>query len=149
MILLDYSWLNTLRCINNNRFLWYITANSRYFDKFICLYITPITLCCTNTKNLWCNSIRYKTKNLGVRKWIFLMPQITVTISDVFAFLDKFIIFKWTILDIKVSVLSPKQALIKIHFIFRYSMNKFVLFHFWPFSCDRCLNDILHICKCG
>ena len=101
-------WINTGRCIHNTLFLWYITAGSRYFIIFNFLYIKPRTLCWANTKNLWCNSTCYKTKNLGARKWIFLMPQMTVNISDVFGFPDKFINIKWTILVIKQGVLSTK-----------------------------------------
>ena len=123
MILFNSIWFNTGGCINNTLFLWYITANGRSFSRFNCLYVTPRTLCCTNTKNLWCDSTCNKTKNLGARKWIFLMPKMTVTISDVFAFPYKLIPIKWTSLVIKFSVLSPKYVLSNSHFVFKYSMK--------------------------
>ena len=117
------SWLNRKRCINNTLFLWYITDNIRSFPKFNCLYITPKTLCCTNSKNLWYDSTWNKTKNLGARKWIFLMPQMTITISYVFYFPYKLISIKWTNLVIKFSVLSPKYVLSNSHLVFSYSMK--------------------------
>ena len=121
MILFNSSWFNTGRCINNTLFLWYITSNGRSFTRFNFLYFTPRTLCCDNSKNLWCDSTCNKTKNLGARKWIFLMPQMTVIIFDVFAFPYKFISIKWTNLVIKVSVLSPKRVLSYSHLLFRCS----------------------------
>ena len=108
---------------NNNFFLWYITANIRSFPRFNFLCVAPGTLFCTNTKNLWCDSTFNKTKNLGARKWIFLMPQMTVTISDVFAFTYKLIPIKWTNIVITVIVLSPKYVLSNSYFVFRYSMK--------------------------
>ena len=108
MILLNSSWFNTGRFINNTLFLLYITDDSRYFIGFNCFYITPITISFTNTINLWCNSTCYKTNILGERKWIFLMPQMTITISDVFDFPDKIILIKWTNIVIEVRVLSPE-----------------------------------------
>ena len=119
MVFFYSSWFNTGGCINNNLFLWYITGNSRSFPGFNCLYVTPRTLCYTNNENLRCNSTCNKTKNLGERKWIFLMPQMTVTISDDFAFPNKFITIKWTILVIKVSLISPNYVLSNSHFFFR------------------------------
>ena len=129
MILLDSSWFNTGICINNNLFLWYITDDIRYFTRISCIHITPITLFCTNNarldfewtnnKNLWCDSTCYKTKNLGERKWIYFIPQMTVNISDVFYFPNKLIVIKWTILVIKVSKLSLKYVLGDLHFILR------------------------------
>ena len=110
MILLSSIWFNIGRFINNSMFLWYITDDSISFTIFNCLYINPRMLICTNIKNHQCNYTCYKTNNLGARKWIFLMPQITITISDVFAFTEKIIIIKWTILVIKVSVASPKKS---------------------------------------
>ena len=110
IIPLNYSWSNTGICINNTLFIWYITSDSRYFTIFNWLYINPRTLCCKNTNNLWCNSKFYKTNNLDTRKWIFLMAKINVTISDVFAFPDKLITIKWTIIFIKTGVLSPEQV---------------------------------------
>ena len=108
MIWINFSWFDTGRFINNNLFLWYINADSRSFIIFNFIYSAPRMLYCTNTNKLWCNSKCYKIKNLVTRKWIFLMPQMTVTISDVFAFSDKFITIKWTILVIKSSVISKK-----------------------------------------
>ena len=119
MILFNYRWFNKGICINNTLFLWYITANSRCFSIFNCFYVTPRTLCCTNSKNLWCDSTCNKTKNLGARRWIFLMPKMTVTIFDVFSFPYKFISIKWTNLVIKLSVLSQKYVLSYSHFLFR------------------------------
>ena len=121
MILLNSIWFNTGGCINNTLFIWYITANSRSFPRFNCFYVTPRTLCCTNTKNLWCDSTCNKIKNLGVRKWIFLMPQMNVAIFDVFFSPYKFISIKWTNIVIKVSLLSPKYVLSYRHFVFRCS----------------------------
>ena len=121
MLLLNRIWFNIFRYINNTLFLYYITVNIRSFPIFNCFYVTPRTLCCTNTKNLWCDSTCNKTKNLGARKWIFLMPQMTVTISDVFAFPYKLISIKWTNLVIKVSVLSPKYVSSNSYFVFRCS----------------------------
>ena len=121
LVLFNYRWFNTGGCINNTLFLWYITANGRYFPRFNCLYVTPRTLCCTNTKNLLCDSTCNKTNNLGERKWIFLMPQMTVAITNVFAFPYKFIRIKWTNIVIKVSVLSPKHVKSYIHLLFRWS----------------------------
>ena len=88
MILFNSSWFNTVICINNTLFLWYITSDIISFTRFSCLYITPRTLWCTNTKNLWCNSTCYKTNNLGARKLIFLISQITITISDILLILQ-------------------------------------------------------------
>ena len=116
MILLNSIWFNTGRCKNNTLFLWYSTADTRSFPRCNCFYITPKKLCCTNNNNLWCDSTCNKTNNLGTRKWIFLMPQMTVTIYDVFVFPYNFILIKWIILGIKVSVLSPKYVLSKSHF---------------------------------
>ena len=111
MILFNSSRFNIGRCKNNSLLLWYITTNSRYFPLFNFLYVTPITLCCTNSKKLWCDSTFNNTKKLGARKWIFFMPQITVAISDVFSFPYKFIRIKWTNFVIKLSVLGPKYVL--------------------------------------
>ena len=108
IILFDYSWFNTVRCINNTLFLWYITSDSRSCTWFNCIYTTPITLIYTNTKKFLCNYTWYKTKNLGAMKWMFLMLQMTITISDVFDFPDKFITIKWIIILIKGSLLSTK-----------------------------------------
>ena len=121
MVLLNSSWFNTGGCINNTLFLWYITANSRSFLRFNCLYVTPRTLCCTNTKKLWCDSTCKKTKNIGERKQILLMPQITVAITDVFTFTYKLISIIWTNNVIKCSVLSPRQVYSYSHFLFRCS----------------------------
>ena len=63
MILFNSRLFNTGRFINNTLFLWYITADSRYFTRFDFLCIAPWTLCFANTKNLWCNST-CKKKNL-------------------------------------------------------------------------------------
>ena len=82
VLLLNSSWFNTGICINNTLFILYSTAERRYVTRFHYLYITPRTLSCTNTKNIWCNYTCYKNKNLGARKYIFLMPQIAITISD-------------------------------------------------------------------
>ena len=123
MILFNSSWFNTGICIHNTPFLWYITANSRPFTRFNCLYVNPRTIWYTNTKKIWCESTRNKTKNLGARNWIFLMPQIKVTIFDVFDFSYKFIPIKWTILVIKVSLISSKYVFSKIHLVFRYSVK--------------------------
>ena len=71
MILFNYIWFNTGRCINNIMFLWYITDDRRSFPIFNYLYITPITLRCINNKSLWCDSTRNKTKNLGTRELFF------------------------------------------------------------------------------
>ena len=79
MILFNYSQLNRGTFITNTLFLWYITADGRYFTCFNCLYVTPRTLCCNNSNNLSCKSTCYKTNNNGARKWIFLMPQMTIT----------------------------------------------------------------------
>ena len=119
IILFNYSWFDTCKCINNNLFLWYITVDSRYFPRFNCLYITPRTLCCTNTKNLWCDSQCNKTKNLGTSKWIFLISQMIVTISDVFALPYKLIPIKLTILVITLFVLSTEYVLSNSHLILR------------------------------
>ena len=107
------------RFINNSMFLWYITDDSISFTIFNCLYINPRMLICTNIKNHRCNYTCYKTNNLGARKQIFLMPQMNITIPDVFYFLDKIITIKWIILVIKVSVLSTEQVYSKIQFILR------------------------------
>ena len=123
MIFFNSRWFNTGRFINNTLFLWYITANTRSFPGFNCLYVTPRALYYTNTKNLLCDYICNKKKNLGARKWIFLMPQMIVTISDVFDLPYKFIPIKWTNLVIKVSVLSTKYVSSNSHFVFRYSMK--------------------------
>ena len=96
IILFDSIWFNTGRCLNNTLYFWYITADRIYFTRFNCIYITPRTLFCTNANHLWCNTTCYKTKDLGARKWIFLMPQMTVTLSDVFAFPEKCVSTKWT-----------------------------------------------------
>ena len=109
MILSNYRWFNKVICTNNTLFLWYITAYSIYFTRFSCIYITPRAIRCTNIKNLLCNSTCLKTKNLGTRKWIFLIPQMTITISDVFDFPYIFINIRGTILVIKVSILSTKS----------------------------------------
>ena len=121
MILFNSIWFNTVRCINNTLFLWYITANIRSFPRFNYFYVTPRTLFCANTNNLWCDSTCNKTKNIGTRKWIFLMPQMTVTIFDVFYFLYKSISIKWINLVIKVSVLSTKYFLSYRYLLFRRS----------------------------
>ena len=123
MVLFNSIWFNASRCINNTLFLWYITANSRYFPRFNCLYITPRMFFWNNYKNLWCESTFNKTKNPGARTWVFLMPQRTVTISDVFSFPYKLIRIKWTNLVIKLSVLSPRYIFSNRHFIFRCSMK--------------------------
>ena len=86
MILFNSSWFNAGKCLKNILFLWCITTDSISFPRFVCSYITPGTLCCTNTKKLWCNSTCNKTKNLGASKYVFLKPQMTVTISNVFFF---------------------------------------------------------------
>ena len=62
MILFNSSWFNTGRCMNNTLFLWYSTANCISFPISNCVYITPRTLCCTNTKNLWCESTNKKNQ---------------------------------------------------------------------------------------
>ena len=121
LVLFNSSWFNTGGCINNTLFLWYITGNSRSFSRFNCLYVTPRTLCFINTKNLWCVSTCNKTKNLGERKWIFLMPQITIAITNVFAFPYKFISIIWPNLVLECSVLSPKHVKSYIHLLFRLS----------------------------
>ena len=123
IILFNYSWFNIGRFINNTLFLWYITANSRYIPIFNCSYITPGMLFCTNIKNLLCDSTCNKTKNLCARKWIILMPKMTVTISDVFSFPNKFIRIKWTIIVIKVSLLIPEYVLSNSHLVFRYFLK--------------------------
>ena len=125
MVLFNSSWFNTGGCINNNIFRWCITANGRSFLRFNFLYVTPRTLCCTSTKNLLCDSKCKKTNNLGEWKWIFLMPQMTVAVTNVFAFPYTFTIIIWTNLVIKFSVLSPKYVLSKRYFFFRYSMIMF------------------------
>ena len=124
MILLNSIWFNKWRCINNTIFLWFFTTYSISFTRFNFLYITPRTISCTNTKNFWCKYTCYKTKNLGSRKWIFLMPQMNMTISDIFALPEKFITIKWTIIVIKVSLICPKQFKIKMQLIFRQSMKQ-------------------------
>ena len=121
LVLFNSSRFNTGGYINNNLFLWYITANGRSFSRFNCLYVTPWNICCTNTKNLWCDSTCNKINNLGERKLMFLMPQMTVAITNVFAFPYKSISIKWTNLIIKVSILSPKQVKSYIHLLFRWS----------------------------
>ena len=118
MILFNLSWFNADRCINNTIFLWYITANKRSFTRLNRFYVTPRTLCCKNHNKFWCDSTYNKTKNLGTRKWIFLMPKMTVTVSGVFAFPNKLIPIKWTNLVIKASVLNLKYVLSYTHFLF-------------------------------
>ena len=107
-IIFNSSWFDAGRCMNNTLFLWYITADSRYFTRFKCLFITPRTIICTNTKKVLCKSTCCKTKNLGSRKWILLMPKMKIIITGVFSFPDKLIAIKGTILLIEVSIFSPK-----------------------------------------
>ena len=47
------------------------------------------------------------------------MPQRAITITDVFAFSDKFITFKGNVLVIEVSILTPKKVYGNMQFIFR------------------------------
>ena len=145
MIIFNSIWFNTVICIHNTLFLWYVTADRIYFTKINFINMAPRMLGFTNNKNLLCNSTCYKNKNLGARKLIFLMPQITITINYVFSFTDKTITIKGPIIFIEVSILSPKQFQSKIQFIFRssiekcfyYSVDLFSIIVIWMITCNK------------
>ena len=127
MILFNYIWFNICRCINNNMFLWYTTDDSISFTRFNCLYITTRMLSCTNNKNLSCNSTFQKTKNLGARKWILMMLQMTITIMGVFDYPDTFITIKGNIIVIEFNIGTPKYAQSKIYFSSNMPWKNFLM----------------------
>ena len=83
---------------------------NNYLFLFNSIHITSITFRSTNTNNLRRDPTCYKTKNIFAQYWILLMPQMTITIVNVFDYTDEFIATKGSILVVKVSILTPKQV---------------------------------------
>ena len=148
MIFFDSSLFNTSRCINNTLFIWYITDDSRSFTVFHCIFVTPRTLCCTNNKNLLCDSTCSKTKNLGARseyvwchKWLlpylmYFLFQINSSPSNE-PFLFSKIVYSVQNMSWVTAISSGDN-----------SWNNIWL-HCWLFSYNHCSNYLLHIWECG